>query len=128
MVFIPKHRRKALYEGLRRRLGNVFYEPTGHKKSEIIEGYLMFDHVHMCIAIPPRVAVSNVVGYIKGKSAIWIARHVQGRKRNFGGQNFWARGYYVNTVGFNEQVAREYIHNQENEDRRLDQLQFSSSV
>ena len=84
----------------------------------------MADHVHMMISIPPKYAVSQVVGFIKGKSAIHIARVYGGRKRNFVGQHFWARGYFVTTVGRDEQVIRDYIRNQETEDRRLDQLQM----
>ena len=82
----------------------------------------MSDHVHILISIPPKYAVSQVVGYIKGKSAIHIARTYMGRQRNFTGEHFWARGYYVSTVGLDEEVVRQYIQNQEAEDRRLDQL------
>ncbi len=82
----------------------------------------MPDHVHMLIAIPPKYSVSEVIGFMKGKSAIAIARNFTGRKKNFQGQNFWARGYYVNTVGRDEEVIRQYIRNQEKEDRRTDKL------
>jgi len=88
----------------------------------VLEGHLCPDHVHMLIAIPPKYAVSQVIGYIKGKSAIHIARTYQGRKKNFVGQHFWARGYYVSTAGKDEEAVREYIQRQEQEDRRLDQL------
>ena len=81
----------------------------------------MPDHVHMMISIPPKHAVSQVIGYIKGKSAIHIARTYVGRERNYVGQNFWARGYFVSTVGRDEQVIRDYIRHQEQEDRRVDQ-------
>jgi len=90
----------------------------------IEEGHLMSDHVHMMISIPPKYAVAQVVGYIKGKSAIHIARTYAGRKRNFVGEEFWARGYYVSTVGRDEEVIREYIRRQEQEDRRVDQLKL----
>ncbi len=80
----------------------------------------MSDHVHMLISIPPKYKVSEVVGFIKGKSAIWIARYFDGRYRNFTGQSFWARGYYVSTVGRDEKLIREYIKNQEEQDRRED--------
>jgi putative transposase len=93
-----------------------------HKESRIEEGHLMADHVHMMISIPPKYAVSNVVGYIKGKSAIHLARVYSERKRNFAGQSFWARGYFVSTVGRDEEVIRSYIRNQEKEDERLEQL------
>ena len=122
IVFIPKCRRKRLYGDLRRDLGEVFRRLARQKESEIEEGHLMPDHVHMMIAIPPKYAVAQVVGYIKGKSAIHIARTYGGRKRNFVGQHFWARGYFVSTVGRDEDVIREYIRNQEKEDRRQDQL------
>ena len=122
VVFIPKCRRKTLYGQLRQHLGEVFRDLAVRKESEIEEGHLMPDHVHMMIAIPPKYAVSQVVGYIKGKSAIHLARVYGERKRNFVGQHFWARGYFVSTVGRDEAVIREYIQRQENEDRRLDQL------
>ena len=95
------------------------------KESKIEEGHLQTDHVHMCISIPPKYAVSNVVGYIKGKSAISIARNFMGRKRNFSGENFWARGYFVSTVGLDEEVVKKYIRDQEKEDERLDQLNLN---
>jgi putative transposase len=122
VVFIPKCRRKVLYGELRRNLGAVFRTLTEQKESRIEEGHLMADHVHMMISIPPKYAVSNVVGYIKGKSAIHVARTFMERKRNFVGQHFWARGYFVSTVGRDEKVIREYIRHQEKEDKRLDQL------
>ncbi len=82
----------------------------------------MADHVDMLISIPPKYAVSQVVGFIKGKSAIWLARVYGESKRNFVGQHFWARGYFVSTVGRDEEVVREYIRSQEKEDERLEQL------
>jgi putative transposase len=124
VVFIPKCRRKVLYGTIRQYLGEVFHRLARHKESEIEEGHLMADHVHMMIAIPPKYAVSQVVGYIKGKSAIHVARHFGERRKNFVGQHFWARGYFVSTVGRDEQVIRNYIRNQENEDRQQDQLTF----
>jgi putative transposase len=122
VVFIPKCRRKVLYGGLRRHLGEVLRTLASHKESQIEEGHLMPDHVHMMISIPPKYAVSQVVGYIKGKSAIHLARVYGERKRNFVGQHFWARGYFVSTVGRDEAVIRAYIRNQELEDQRLEQL------
>ena len=122
IIFIPKYRRKQLFGEVRRELGGVFRQLAQQRESQIEEGHLMPDHVHMMISIPPKYAVSQVVGYIKGKSAIHIARAFEGRKRNFVGASFWARGYFVSTVGRDEQVIREYIRNQEKEDRRLDQL------
>jgi putative transposase len=122
VVFIPKGRRRALYGQLRQHLGEVFRRLAEQKESRVEEGHLMSDHVHMMLSIPPKYAVSQVVGYIKGKSAIHLARVYGERKRNFVGQSFWARGYFVSTVGRDETVIREYIRNQENEDKRLDQL------
>ena len=122
VVFMPKCRRKVLYKELRRHLGEVFRPLAGQKESRIEEGHLMPDHVHMMIAIPPKHAVSQVIGYIKGKSAIHLARVYGERKRNFVGQHFWARGFYVSTVGRDEQAVRKYIREQEEEDKRLDQM------
>ena len=122
VVFIPKYRRKTLYGELRQHLGEVFRKLAMQKESRVEEGDLMPDHVHMMISIPPKYAVSQVIGYIKGKSAIHLARVYGERKRNFTGQHFWARGYFVSTVGRDETVIREYIRKQEAEDSRLDQL------
>ena len=126
VVFIPKCCRRALYGQLRRHLGEVFHDLARHRDSRIEEGHLMADHVHMLISIPPKHAVAQVVGYIKGKSAIHVARVYGERKRNFAGQHLWARGYFVTTVGRDEAVIRAYIQHQEKEDQRLDQLQFWS--
>ncbi len=125
VVFIPKKRKKKIFEVLRRHLGEIFRELAKQKDSQVVEGHLMSDHVHMCLSIPPKYAVSNVVGYIKGKSAIAIARHFGGRERNFTGEVFWARGYFVSTVGLDEAMVRAYIRNQEHEDERYDQMKLS---
>ena len=122
VVFIPKYRRKVLYGELRQHLGDVFRKLALQKESRIEEGHLMLDHVHMMISVPPKYAVSQVIGFIKGKSAIHLARTYGERKRNFVGQHFWARGYFVSTVGRDEAAIREYIKKQEEEDKRLDQL------
>ena len=122
VVWIPKYRRKAIYEQLRRYLGSTFRELAIQKESQVIEGHLRVDHVHMLISIPPKYAVAQVVGFIKGKSAIHVARNFMGHRKNFTGQHFWARGYDVSTVGRDEATIREYIRKQEQEDRRLDQL------
>ena len=124
IVWIPKYRRKILYGALRKYLGSVFKELASQRESKVIEGHLQSDHVHMLISIPPKYAVSQVVGFIKGKSAIHIARTYSGRKKNFIGQKFWARGYFVSTVGTDEITIREYIKKQEVEDRRIDQLEL----
>ena len=122
VVFIPKYRRKALYKELRRHLGDVFHSLAQQKESSIEEGHLMADHVHMLISIPPKYSVAQVIGFIKGKSAIHIARSYLGRRRNMTGQNFWVRGYYVTTVGRDEATIRAYIQHQEQEDQRLSQM------
>ena len=122
VVFIPKCRRKTLYLQLRKYLGEVFRKLAGQKESRIEEGHLLTDHVHMLIAIRPEYVVSQVIGFIKGKSAIHLARVYGERKQNFVGQHFWARGYFVSTVGRDETAIREYIRYQEQEDQRLDNL------
>ena len=124
VIFIPKCRRRTLYVELRKHLGEVFRNLAAQRESRIEEGHLMPDHVHMTIAIPPKSAMSQVVGYIKGKSAIHLARVYGERKRNFVGQHFWARGYFVSTVGRDEAVIKAYIRSQEIEDERLDQLKL----
>lgn len=124
IVFIPKRRKRQIFGTLRRQLGRVLHELVGHKESRIVEGHLMPDHIHMCISIPPKYAVSNVVGYIKGKSAIQIARQYGGKRRYFTGENFWARGYFVSTVGLDEAMVRAYIRHQEVEDERYDQMKL----
>jgi putative transposase len=122
VIFILKCRRKAIYEKLRPHLGEVFRRLAKQKESRILEGHLMADHVHMLISIPPKYGVSQVIGFIKGKSAIHLARVYGERKRNFVGQHFGARGFWVSTVGRDEAVVREYIRNQEKEDQRLEQM------
>ena len=124
VVFIPKCRRKVLYQQFRRELGKVFRELAEQKESKVEEGHLMPDHVHMLLSVPPKYSVSNVMGFIKGKSAIHIARVYAGRRRNYVGQHFWARGYWVSTVGKNEAAVRRYIQEQEKEDQRLEQLEM----
>ena len=124
VVWIPKYRKKVLYGELRKYLGEAIRDLAQQKESKIWEGHLMADHVHMLMLIPPKYAVAQVVGYIKGKSAIYIARNFGSRKRNFTGEKFWARGYFVSTLGRNDDDIREYIKKQENEDRRFDQLKL----
>ena len=124
VVFIPKYRKKILYKGLRQHMGEIFRKLAEQKESQVLEGHLQSDHVHMLISIPPKYSVSQVIGYIKGKSAIHIAREYGERKRNFAGQHFWARGYWVSTVGRDETVIRECIQKQEDEDKRLEQLKL----
>ena len=124
VVWIPKCRRKLLYGQLRKNMGEMFHELARQKESRVLEGHLQPDHVHMLISIPPKYAVSQVVGYMKGKSAIHIARTYLGQRKNYSGMSFWARGYFVSTVGADEVVVRAYIGEQEQEDLRVEQLQL----
>ena len=122
VVFIPKCRRRTIFGELRPHLGEVFRKLAQQKESRIEEGHLLADHVHMLISIAPKYAVSQVVGFIKGKSAIHLARVYGEKKRSFVGQHFWARGYFVSTVGRDQELIREYIKKQDAEDTRLEQL------
>ena len=122
IVWIPKYRRKRMYENIRQYLGEIFRSLAQQKECNIVEGHVCVDHVHMLIEIPPKHSVAHVVGFIKGKSAIAIARNFMGKKQNFTGQSFWARGYFVSTVGRDEETIRQYIQKQEKEDQRLEQL------
>ena len=121
VVFIPKCRGKVLFGKVRHTLGSIFHELAKQRESEIVEGHLLPDHVHMLIRVPPKYSVSAVIGYIKGKSAIRMARDFMGRHRSFKGYHFWARGYFVSTVGIDEEVIRKYIRDQEQHDRKIDQ-------
>ncbi len=124
VVWIPKYRRKVLFKELRPYLGQIFHSLASQRECRIEEGHLLPDHVHMLISIPPKYSVSQVVGFIKGKRAIAIARNYMGRQRNFTGQSFWARGYDVSTVGRDEATIRKYIQEQEKEDQRIEQLKL----
>ena len=121
-VFTPKYRKKVLYGAIRRDLREVFHRLTKQKECTIESGHLMPDHVHMLIAIPPKHSVATIVGFLKGKSSIWVAENVDNKQQNFVGHKFWARGYFVSTVGANEQVIRAYSENQEKADQRFQNL------
>lgn len=123
-VWIPKCRKKKIFTSLRPELGEIFHELARQKESVIEEWHLLPDHVHILISIPPKLAVDSVLGYLKGKSAIYIARNFCGKPKNFIGENFWARGYYVSTVGLDEENVRKYIQNQEKEDQRQEALRL----
>ena len=112
VVFMPKRRKMRVFGVLCQHLGEIFRELASHKEAKIVEGHLMGDHAYICISIPPKYAVSNVVGYLKGESAIQIARKFGGRQKNFTGKHFWARGYFGSTVGLDENMVRAYIRNQ----------------
>ncbi len=124
VVFVPKFRKKTLFGKIRKYLKGVFHELAKQKGCEIISGHMAMDHVHMCISIPPKYAVAEIIGYLKGKSAISVARQFGGKQRNFNGENLWARGYAVSTVGFELDKVKEYIGHQEKLDREQDDGKF----
>jgi len=124
IIWIPKYRKKTIFGQLRKYLGETIRRLASQKESEVLEGHFKADHVHILISIPPKYSVAQVVGYIKGKSAIYIARTFGDNKRNFTGKSFWARGYFVSTVGADEVAVREYIKKHEREDKRIEQLQL----
>ena len=117
VVFIPKYRRKAMYGEIRASLGGIFHELARQKECRIVEGHLLVDHVHMCIEIPPKHAVASLIGFLKGKSAVAIARQFGGKGKNFTGEHFWARGYAVSTVGYELEAVKRYIREQEADDQ-----------
>ena len=113
IVFIPKYRRKVLWGQIRKYLGQIFHSLARQKECTIVKGHIMPDHVHICMSIPPKHSVASVIGFLKGKSAITIARSFSGKQRNFMGEHFWARGYAVSTVGFELEQIKKYIREQE---------------
>ena len=115
VVFVPKRRRKTIFGNIRRQLGPIFHALAKQKECQIVEGHLMSDHVHMCSSIPPKHPVASVIGFLKGKSAIAVAR-LCGREQNFTGEQLWARGYAVSTVGLDLDKIRQYIRDQEEAD------------
>jgi putative transposase len=123
VVIVPKYRRKAMFGGMRREVGEIFKELCRRFGIELVEGHVMVDHVHMCLSVPPKYSVANTVGKLKGKAAILIHQKY-GRKRNFVGLNFWARGYCVSTVGLDEATVREYIRTQEEQEKKEEQMKL----
>ena len=117
VVFVPKYRRKVMFGEIRKFLEPIFHELARQKECRIVEGHLMPDHVHMCIEIPPKHSVASVIGFLKGKSAIAMARQFGGKQRNFAGEHFWARGYAVSTVGFELEAVKKYIREQDIADK-----------
>ena len=117
VVFIPKYRRKSMYGEIRASLGGIFHELARQKECRIVEGHLLADHVHICIEIPPKHAVASIIGFLKGKSAVAIARQFGGKWKNFTGEHFWARGYAVSTVGYELEAVKRYIREQEADDQ-----------
>jgi len=124
VVFVPKYRRKSIYGTLRRDIGGIFKDSSRQYGIELVEGHAMGDHIHMLLMIPPKFSVSHTIGFLKGKSAIRIFRDYLSIKRNFTGRHFWARGYCVSTVGLDEAMIRAYIRNQEQEEKRQEQLRL----
>ena len=124
VVWVPKYRKKALFGQLRKGVGKIVRELCTQHGVELVEGHALTDHVHLCLSIPPKYSVANTLGFLKGKSAIRIHREYLGKNRNFSGFHFWARGYCVSTIGLDETVIREYIRNQEAEERRQEQLRL----
>jgi putative transposase len=128
VVWVPKYRKKALFGQLRKGVGTIIRELCTRSGVELVEGHALADHVHLCLSIPPKYRVANTVGFLKGKSAIRIHREYLGKDRNFSGFHFWARGYCVSTIGLDEKVIREYIRNQEAEERRQEQLSLGGAL
>ena len=128
VVLTTKYSKTLLFGKIKRHLGQVFHDLARRKECRIEEGHLMPDHVHMLISIPPKYSVAQIIGYMKGKSSIWIAQNVERKMRNFLGHKFWARGYFVTTVGRDEEVIRAYIRNQELADRQLEQFELKISA
>ena len=122
LVFAPKYRKRSIFGELRKQIGGILRTLCQQEGVELVEGHALSDHVHLCLSIPPKFSVANTVGFLKGKSAIRIHREFLGRQRNFTGFHFWARGYCVSTVGLDEASIREYIRNQEEEEKRQEQL------
>ena len=125
VVFVPKYRKKSIYGVLRKDIGGILRELCRQHKVELLEGKALRDHIHMLLMIPPKFSVANTIGFLKGKSAIRIFRDYLQVKRNFTGRHFWARGYCVSTVGLDEQMIREYIKNQELEEKRQEQMRLA---
>ena len=120
IVFTPKYRRKVIYGQYREEIGKIIRQLCNYKGIEIIEGHMMIDHVHMLVMIPPKYAISSVMGYIKGKSSLMIFDKFSQLKYRYGNRRFWSVGYYVSTVGLNEATIRKYIRDQDREDIMLD--------
>jgi putative transposase len=124
VVLVPKYRKKVFYGPLRKEVGLILKDLFSQKGVAVIEGHAMPDHIHLCLSIPPKLSISSVLGFAKGKSAIIIHRRFLGKTKNFTGMHFWSRGYFVSSVGLNEEVIKAYIRNQEKEERRDEQMGF----
>ena len=122
IVFIPKYRRKAIYGKLRKDIGATIRQLCAYKDVEILEAHAMVDHIHMLVKIPPKIAVSSFMGYLKGKSSLIIFERHANLKYKYGNRNFWAKGYFVSTVGLDTEKVKQYIREQEKEDMIQDNL------
>ena len=122
IVFVPKYRRKVIYKELRADIGQIIRKLCEEKKVEIIEAQACPDHIHMLVSIPPYLSVAQFVGFLKSKSALMVFDRHANLKYKYGRRNFWARGYFVDTVGRNEKAIKEYIKNQLEEDYMADQI------
>jgi len=123
VVIVPKYRKKSLYGGMRKQVGEILRELCRQKGVELLEGHLLSDHIHMCLSVPPKLSIAFTIGFLKGKSAVRIHREIL-NKRRITGLHFWARGYCVSTVGLDEQVVRKYIREQEAIDKRQMELEL----
>ncbi len=128
IVFAPKYRRKVIYGEIKEDIGKILRKLCNEKKVEIIEAEACPDHIHMLVSIPPYISISNFMGYIKSKSALMIFDRHANLKYKYGNRNFWARGYFVDTVGKNEKVIKEYIRNQMQEDYEKDQISIKEYI
>lgn len=128
IVFIPKYRRKAIYGKLRADIGQILRQLCDYKNVEIIEAHAMPDHIHMLLKISPKISVSGFIGYLKGKSALMIFERHANLKYRYGNRHFWAKGFFVSTVGLNIKVVEDYIRNQEKEDMVQDNLSTKEHV
>jgi putative transposase len=122
-VIVPKYRKKSLYGGMRKQVGEILRELCRQKGVELLEGHLLSDHIHMCLSVPPKLSIAFTIGFLKGKSAVRIHREIL-NKRRMTGLHFWARGYCVSTVGLDEKVVRKYIREQESIDKRQMELEL----
>ena len=128
IVFAPKYRRKEIYGKLKRDIGEILRKLCEYKGVEIIEAEACPDHIHMLVSIPPKISVSDFMGYLKGKSSLMIFDRYANLKYRYGNRKFWCRGYYVDTVGRNRKAIEEYIQNQLKEDKEYEQLTMSEVV
>lgn len=124
VVIVPKYRKKILYGQVKQRVGQLLRMLAKQKEVEIIEGFVCKDHVHMLMSIPPKYSVAMIIGFMKGKSAIRIHQEFSTHYKNYHGKHFWSRGYFVSTVGLDEERIKAYVRNQEKEDKLADGLQL----